>query len=153
MNATYSITTDHNYEINQTPRKTLVHCPGSACRENSVQVYATTRNPGNERNKFLSNQNKIKPTFTGKVEAWKENLILQNGKPLKIGMPQLIIQTDASKTCWGWGSLSGNHQGGNLVISGKNKTYQCTEVHCSETCTIDLYRGKISNSKPLTKRQ
>ena len=42
MHATYSITKDHNYGINQTPRKTLVHCPGSACRENSVQVYATT---------------------------------------------------------------------------------------------------------------
>ena len=31
---------------------------------------------------------------------WKENLLLQHGKSLKIGMSQLIIQTDGSKTGW-----------------------------------------------------
>ena len=29
------------------------------------------------------------------LKSWKENLLFQSGKPLKIGMPQLIIQTDA----------------------------------------------------------
>ena len=38
------------------------------------------------------------------------------------------------------GSLSGNHYGGNLVISEKDKTYQCTGAHCIETCNINLYR-------------
>ena len=69
MRATYSVTKDHNYGINQTPRETLVHCSGSASRENSVQVLATTVNSGNERNKFLSNQSKIKPAVAGRVEV------------------------------------------------------------------------------------
>ena len=42
---------------------------------------------------------------------------------------------------------------GNLVISGKNKTYQCTRAHCTETCNIDLYQRKIGNSNPLRIRQ
>ena len=29
------------------------------------------------------------------------NLFLENNKPLKIGMPQLIIKTDAPKKGWG----------------------------------------------------
>ena len=47
-----------------------------------------------------SYQTKIKLSQQSLAELkwWKENLLLQNGKPLKIGMPQLIIQTDASKT-------------------------------------------------------
>ena len=51
------------------------------------------------------------------------------------------------------GSLSGNHRGGNLVIAGKDKTYQCTGAHCSETCNINLYQGKIGNSNQLKNRQ
>ena len=68
MLATYIVIKDHNYGINQTPSKTLAHCSGSASRENSVHVLVTTTNSGSERNKFLSNQNKIKPTVTGRVE-------------------------------------------------------------------------------------
>ena len=51
------------------------------------------------------------------------------------------------------GSLSENHHWGNLVISGKGKTYQCIGAHYSETCNIDLYQRQISNSNPLTNRQ
>ena len=51
------------------------------------------------------------------------------------------------------GSLSGKYYGGNLVISGKDKTYQCSGAHCSETCNIDLYQRKIGNSNPLINRQ
>ena len=69
MGATYSVTKDHNYAINQNPRETLVHCSGSASSENSVQVLATKTNSGSERNKFLSNQSKIKPAVTGRVEV------------------------------------------------------------------------------------
>ena len=50
MHATYSVTKDYNYGINQTPGKNLVHCSGSASRENSVQVVATAANSGSERN-------------------------------------------------------------------------------------------------------
>ena len=50
------------------------------------------------------------------------------------------------------GSLSENNHGGNLVISGKDKAYQCTRAHCSETCNIDLYPRKIGNSNPLINR-
>ena len=51
------------------------------------------------------------------------------------------------------GSLSRNHQGGDLVISEKDKTYQCTGAHCSETCNIGLYQRQIGNSNPHTNRQ
>ena len=69
MYATYSINKDHNYGINQTPKKTLIDSSGSASRVNSVQVLATTTNSRSERNKFSSNQNKIKPAFNGSVEV------------------------------------------------------------------------------------
>ena len=51
------------------------------------------------------------------------------------------------------GSLTWNHHGGNLVISGKEKTYECTGAHSSENCNTDLYQRKIGNSNPLTNRQ
>ena len=58
------------------------------------------------------------------------------------------------KQVWGeGGSFSGNHHGGNLVISGNNKTYQCIGAYCSETCYINHYHGKVCNSNPLTHGQ
>ena len=60
MRTTYSVAKDHNYGINQILRETLLLCPGSASRENSVQVLATTTNSGSERSKFLSSQSKIR---------------------------------------------------------------------------------------------
>ena len=69
MHTTYSVTKDHNYGINQTAKKTFIHCSVSASRENSVQVLATVANSGVERNEFLSNQKRIKPTVTGRVEV------------------------------------------------------------------------------------
>ena len=38
-------------------------------------------------------------------------------------------------------------------MSGKEKTYQCTGAHSSETCNTDLYQRKTGNSNPLTNRQ
>ena len=46
IHATDSVLKDNNYGINQTPRKSLVHCSGSPSRENSVQVPATATNSG-----------------------------------------------------------------------------------------------------------
>ena len=64
MRATYSVNKGHNYGINRTPTETLVQSSGSSSRKNSVQA-----NLGSDRNKFLSNQNNIKPTVTGRVEV------------------------------------------------------------------------------------
>ena len=100
MHATYSVTKDHNYGINQTSRKTLVHCSSSASRENSVQVLATTTNSGSEKNKFLSNQNKIKLTTTGRIEV-VEREFTSSERQTTENRNVTIIQTDASKTRWG----------------------------------------------------
>ena len=54
MHATYSVIKDLNYGINQAKRETLIHCSGSASRENSVQVLTTTANSGSERKKILN---------------------------------------------------------------------------------------------------
>ena len=153
MHATYSVTKGHNYGINQATRETLVHCSGSVSRENSVQVLTTTTNSGSERKKFLTNQNKIKPTVTGRVEVVEGKFASSERQTTENRNATLNNPTDASKTGWGRGSLLGNHHGGNLVISGKDKTYQYTGAHCSETCNIDLYQRQIRNSNPLTNRQ
>ena len=41
---------------------------------------------------------KLSQHSLAELEWWKENLLLQNSKPLKIGIPQLIIRVSASKT-------------------------------------------------------
>ena len=69
MHTTYSVTKDHNYRINPTTRETLAHFSGRASRKHSVQVLGTTTNSGSEGNKFLSNQNKIKSTVTGRFKV------------------------------------------------------------------------------------
>ena len=152
MHATYSVTKDHNYGINQTPRETLVHCPGSASRENSVQVLATTTNSGSERSKFLSNQSKIKPAVTDRVEVVEgeftssERQTTEN-RNTTVNNPNGCFQNRLeARVLW-------YHHRGNLVISGKDKTYQYTGAHCSETCNIDFYQGQIRNNNPLTNRQ
>ena len=43
---------------------------------------------------------KLRQQSLAELKWWKESLLLQNGKPLKMGMPQLIIRKEASKTCW-----------------------------------------------------
>ena len=101
---------------------------------------ATTTNSRGEGNKFLSNQNKIKPIVTGKVEVMEgeftywERHTTENRNA--VNHPNGCFQHKLG------GSLSGKHYGGNLVISEKDKTYQCTGAHCSETCYISLYRRK-----------
>ena len=100
MHATYSVTKDHNCRINQTSRKNLIHCSGTASRENSVELFVTKTNSGNERNKFCSNPQKIKLTVTARDELVERELTSSERQTIKIGMPQLIIQRDASKTGW-----------------------------------------------------
>ena len=152
MRATYSVTKDHNHGINQTPRETLAHCSGSGSRENLVQVLATTANSGSESKKFLSNQSKIKPAVTGRVEVVEGEFTSSERQTTENRNTTGNNPNECFQNRLG-GSLSGNHHGGNLVISGKDKTFQYTGAHCSETCNIDLYQRQIGNSNPLTNRQ
>ena len=141
MQATYSVAKDDNYGINKTPRETLVHCSGSASSENSLQVLAITANSGSDRNKFLWNQNNIKPTVTGRVEVVEGESTSSGRQTLKIGMPQFIIQTDASKTGWGqsvrelprW-ELGHIRKGQNISMYWSSSQW---------TCNIDLIKGKL----------
>ena len=103
------------------------------CRYLQQQQIQAVREANSYQAKVKLNQQSL-----AELKWWKENLLLQNGKPLKIGIPQLMIQTDASKT--GWGQSFREPPRGNLVISGKDKTYQYTGAHCSETCNIGLYQ-------------
>ena len=66
------------------------------CRYFQQQQIQAVRETNSYQIKIKLSQHSL-----AELEWWKENLLLQNGKPLKIGMPQLIIQADASKTCWG----------------------------------------------------
>ena len=115
------------------------------CRYLQQQQIPAVREANSCQAKVKLNQQSL-----AELKCWKENLLLQNGKPLKMGI-QLIIQTDASKTSWGQSFREPPR--GNLVISGKDKTYQYTGAHCSETSNIDLYQRQIGNSNPLTNRQ
>ena len=119
---------------------------------NSVQVLATTTNSGSERSKFLSSQSKIKPAVTGRVEVVEgeftssERQTTEN-RNTTVNNPNGCFQNRlGARVLW-------YHHRGNLVISGKDKTYQYTGGHCSETWNIDLYQRQIRNSNPLTNRQ
>ena len=71
--------------------------------------------PARLQHRFLQNQqiNCLKQTHSyqsvvvlnkeslGELKWWKENLFLQNGKPLSVKEPEIVIQTDASKQGWG----------------------------------------------------
>ena len=58
---------------------------------------------------------------------WKENLILQNGKPLQLRDPDKIIQTDASKVCWG-AACQGMSTGSNWSVQEQNKHINVLEL-------------------------
>ena len=132
MHATYSITKDHNYGINQTHGKTLVHCSGSASRENSVQVLAKTTNSGSERNKFLSNQIKIKPTVTGRVEVVEGEFTSSERQTTeKIGM----------QTGWGGQSVRETTRG-KLLISERTKDINVLELIAVKLSILTFTKGK-----------
>ena len=62
------------------------------CRYLQQQQIQAVRETNSYQTKIKLSQHSL-----AELKWWKENLLLQNGKPLKIGMPQLLIQTDASK--------------------------------------------------------
>ena len=54
-----------------------------------------------ETGKLLSGKNNAESTINDGIKMVERKLIFLNGRPLKIGIPELIIQTGASKTGWG----------------------------------------------------
>ena len=106
----------------------FVHCAGfhNSFLPNAISVWFSPISKGETRgkvtNKFINKRNveqrcsavqQVRENFFYKTKIklsqqslpeltwWKESILLQNNKPLKIGMPQLINQTDAYKTGWG----------------------------------------------------
>ena len=107
---------------------------------------------GRQKNKFLSNQKKIKPTVTGRLEVVEVEFTSSERQTTErrnatVNHPNACFEKRLG------GSLSGKHHGGNLVISEKDKIYECAGAPCSESRNINFYPGKISNSNPLTYRK
>ena len=101
MHATYSVTEGHNYEINQNPTKLSFTAQAVLrdrihCRCLQQQQIQAMRETNSDKTKIKLSQ---QPPLA-ELKWCKNNLLLQNDKPLKIVMPLLIIQTDASKTSW-----------------------------------------------------
>ena len=85
------------------------------CRYLEQQQIQAVRETNSYQTKIKLNQQS-----QADLKWWKENLLLRNNKPLKIGMPQLVTQTDASKT--GWGQSIKEPPGGGLghIRKGQN---------------------------------
>ena len=66
------------------------------CRYLQQQQIEAVRETNSYQTKIKLSQQSL-----AELKWWKENLLLQNNKTLKIEMQQLKIQTDASKTGWG----------------------------------------------------
>ena len=111
-----------------------------------MQVLATTTNSGSERNKFLSNQSKIKPAVTGRVEVMEGEFTSSEQQTTEsrnatVNNPNGCFQNRL------WGSLSGNHNVGNLVISGKDKKL-VTAIHIQiENMAALPYLVKIGGTR------
>ena len=86
------------------------------------------------------------------LKWWKENLLLENGKPLKIGMPQLIIKTDASKKRWG-AVCQGTTTRGTWSYQERTKHINVLELTAVKLAILTFTREKIGNNNPLTNRQ
>ena len=141
MYATYSFNKHHSYGINQTPKKTLVHCSGSASRENSVQVLATTTDSGSKRNKFLSNQNKIKPTFTGRVavvegEFTPSEWQTTENRNATINHPSRCFQKRLGAVC------HGTTTGGTWSYQERTKHSNVLELTALKLAVLTFTRGK-----------
>ena len=94
----------------------------------------------------------MKPTITGRVEV-VEGEFTSSERQIAENRNSTIHHSNGCFRNRLRGNLSGNHHGGNLFISAKDKTYQCTGAHCSETCKFNLCQGKIGNNNPFTNWQ
>ena len=90
-----------------------------------------------------SYQTKIKLSqhLLAQLKWWKENLLFQNGKPLKIAIPQFIIQTYASKK--GWGAVcQGTTTGGTWSYQERTKHINLLELIAVKFAILTFTRGK-----------
>ena len=84
---------------------------------------------------------KLNQQSLAELKWWKENLLLQNGKPLKIGIPQLMIQTDASKT--GWEEVcQGTTTGGTWSYQERTKHINILELIAVKLAILTFTKGK-----------
>ena len=84
---------------------------------------------------------KLNQQSLAELKWWKENLFLLNSKPLKIRIPQLIIQTDASKT--GWGAVcQGNTTEGIWSYQERSKHINILELIAVKLAILTFTKGK-----------
>ena len=106
------------------------------CRYLQQQQIQAVREANSYQAKVKLNQQSL-----AELKWWKENLLLQNGKPLKIGIPQLIIQTDASKT--GWRAVcQGITTGGTWSYQERTKHINILELIAVKLPILTFTKGK-----------
>ena len=105
------------------------------CRYLQQQQIQVVREVNSYQTKVKLNQQSL-----AELKWWKENLLLQNGKPLKIGIRQLIIQTDASKT--GWGQSIREPPRGELGHIRKGQNINILELIAVKLAILTFTKGK-----------
>ena len=83
---------NHRFGINRIDKSDLLNCPSSSACSSTARVLTTTTNTITKPSLFISKQELL---------WWVKNLRLNNGRSLRQKEPNLVIQTDASKSGWG----------------------------------------------------
>ena len=117
------------------------------CRYLQQQQIQAMRETNSYQTKAELNQQSL-----AELKWWKENLLLQNNRPLKIEIPLVIIQTDASKT--GCGAVcQGITTWGTWSYQEKTKHITILELIAVKLTILAFTKRQIGNSNPLTNRQ
>ena len=74
------------------------------------------------------------------LQWWLAHLNAWNGRALVRPSPDVIIETDASRTGWGGGSLPGRNHGGLMVPNGEKIPYQLLGTSSGLLCCQELYK-------------
>ena len=84
---------------------------------------------------------------------WRiNNLKMSNGRCLVQPQPQVVMQTDASKTGWG-GNVQGNKDWGSLVTGGTEVSYQCLGTSSSQISPHNIYKKSKLKINSFSNRQ
>ena len=83
---------------------------------------------------------------------WVENLRLNNERSIRQKDPNLVIQTDASKSGWGVAKVQRGVNWGEMVRTGE-LTYKCSGSNSSQICDSNIHKRTIKYSNSLTDRQ
>ena len=75
------------------------------------------------------------------LQWWLAHLNAWNGRALVRPSPDVIIETDASRTGWGGGSLPRRNHGGLTVPNGEKTPYQLLGTSSGLLCCQELYKG------------